>query len=307
MIPIPDSAVRAIGEVLNNRDRPMKERFRALFTLRNIGGECALECIGRCFDDDSALLKHELAYCLGQTQDVRAIPVLMKVLADTAQEPMVRHEAAEALGAIGDSSVEDILLQYSKDPVIEVAETCEIALERVRWLKQNPPEKKEPLEDANPYDSVDPTPPSVSESVSELKDILMDDSQSLFNRYRAMFSLRNLRTEEATLALASGLRGKSALFRHEVAFVLGQLQQECSIPFLVQSLRDPEENEMVRHECAEALGAIATEECTRVLNEYLKDEKRVVKESCEVALDMSEYENSPEFQYADTLTKVNDS
>lgn len=292
----------AIGDVLNNRDRPLKERFRALFTLRNIGGELALESIGRCFDDESALLKHELAYCLGQMQDVRAIPVLTRVLADTQQEPMVRHEAAEALGAIGDSSVEETLVSFSADPVVEVAETCEIALERVRWLKQ----KKETLKDDNPYASVDPTPPSASKSVEELKHILQDESDTLFNRYRAMFALRNLRTEEATLALASGLKGKSALFRHEVAFVLGQLQEECSIPFLVENLRDPSENEMVRHECAEALGAIATDECTRVLNEYLKDEKRVVKESCEVALDMCEYENSPEFQYADTLVKVNE-
>ena len=61
---------------------------------------------------------------------------------------------------------------------------------------------------------------------------------------------------------------------------------------------------MVRHECAEALGAIATEECTRILADYLCDKERVVKESCIVALDMSEYENSGQFQYADGLTKL---
>ncbi|XP_052901511.1 deoxyhypusine hydroxylase [Anopheles moucheti] len=302
MAQVEESKLIAIGDVLNNRERPLKERFRALFTLRNIGGESALESIGRCFDDESALLKHELAYCLGQMQDVRAIPMLTKVLADMQQEPMVRHEAAEALGAIGDISVEETLVNFSKDPVVEVAETCEIALERVRWLKQT--QQQALKDDPNPYASVDPTPPAASKSIEELRRILMDESDTLFNRYRAMFALRNLRTEEATLALATGLKGKSALFRHEVAFVLGQLQEECSIPFLIENLRDPAENEMVRHECAEALGAIATEECTRVLNEYLQDDKRVVKESCEVALDMCEYENSPEFQYADTLVKV---
>lgn len=305
MLKIKDSKVDAIGAMLNNRDRPMKERFRALFTLRSIGGERALDAIARCFEDDSALLKHELAYCLGQMQDVRAIPILTKVLADVQQEPMVRHEAAEALGAIGDSSVEETLLVYCKDPVIEVAETCEIALERVRWLKENK-EEEASLKDDNPFASIDPTPPAPPTNVDELQRILLDESDNLFHRYRAMFCLRNKQTEEATLALASGLKAKSALFRHEVAFVLGQLKEECSIPFLVENLRDPLENEMVRHECAEALGAIATEECNRVLNEYLKDDKRVVKESCEVALDMCEYENSPEFQYADGLAKVSD-
>jgi len=72
----------------------------------------------------------------------------------------------------------------------------------------------------------------------------------------------------------------------------------------MSSLEDPAENEMVRHEAAEALGSIATPECVSALEKYLKDDKRVVRESCEVALDMCEYENSPEFQYADTLLKV---
>lgn len=119
-----------------------------------------------------------------------------------------------------------------------------------------------------------------------------------------MFSLRNIHTEESVLAISAGLKCGSALFRHEIAFVLGQLQEPCSIPYLTESLRNTAENEMVRHECAEALGAIATDDCTLVLNEYLNDSKRVVKESCEVALDMCEYENSTEFQYANVLSAV---
>jgi deoxyhypusine monooxygenase len=61
---------------------------------------------------------------------------------------------------------------------------------------------------------------------------------------------------------------------------------------------------MVRHECAEALGSIATEECIQILNRYVKDKETVVRESCEVALDITDYEKSNEFQYADGLIKV---
>lgn len=85
--------IQQIGVVLNDKQRPLKERFRALFTLRNIGGKESIACIEECFKDDSALLKHELAYCLGQMQDVTAVPTLIKVLRDLEQEPMVRHEA----------------------------------------------------------------------------------------------------------------------------------------------------------------------------------------------------------------------
>ncbi|XP_037049814.1 deoxyhypusine hydroxylase [Bradysia coprophila] len=297
MVKVDDSKLQSIGNVLNDPNRPLKERFRALFTLKNIGGHQSIKSIAECFRDESALLKHELAYCLGQMQDVAAIPCLIAVLEDVNQEPMVRHEAAEALGAIGNIEVKEILERFAKDPVVEVAETCEIALDRINWLANN----NDRVVDNNPYASVDPSPPSSTNNISELKATLLNEDAKLFDRYRAMFSLRNLRTNESVLALSEGLRCGSALFRHEVAFVLGQLQEECSIPFLAASLRDINENEMVRHECAEALGAIASEECVQILNEYLNDDKRVVKESCVVALDMCEYENSPEFQYANAL------
>lgn len=295
---ISQSQIQAIGAVLGDSSRPLKERFRALFTLRNIGGRTAIECIEKCFGDESALLKHELAYCLGQMQDRSAIPVLIKVLEDKNQEPMVRHEAAEALGAIAGEDVFPILKKFEHDSVVEVAETCQLALKRVEWIKH--PENRL-LADYNPYNSVDPAPPASSNNVEELKSILLNEEATLFERYRAMFALRNLRTPLAVKALGSALKCGSALFRHEIGFVLGQLQDGEGIPYLKESLEDSDENEMVRHECAEALGAIATPECTAILEKYVQDEKRVVKESCEIALDMCEYENSPEFQYANAL------
>jgi HEAT repeat protein len=42
--------------------------------------------------DSSALLKHELAYCLGQMKLASALPALEKTLRDKSEDPMVRHE-----------------------------------------------------------------------------------------------------------------------------------------------------------------------------------------------------------------------
>lgn len=86
-------SIKRIGGILNDDKRPLKERFRALFTLKNLGGEEAIECIAQCFSDSSALLKHECAYCLGQMQDLRAVPFLKRILEDTQEDIMVRHEA----------------------------------------------------------------------------------------------------------------------------------------------------------------------------------------------------------------------
>lgn len=297
--------VSAVGQVLTDSGLDLTRRFRALFTLRNLGGAEAIEWISKAFTDESALLKHELAYCLGQMQDKRAIPILIAVLKDTQQAPMVRHEAGEALGAIGDPVVLDLLKEYSQDPVIEVAETCQLAVRRLEWL-QSGGEKQlnDGNTDKNPYCSVDPAPPAVRKSVSELRTILLDESLPLFERYRAMFALRNLGNEEAVLALGEGLQCSSALFRHEIGYVLGQMQHPAAVPALRAALERSGENPMVRHEAAEALGSIGKEECLTVLQQYCGDGERVVKESCEVALDMLEYENSDQFQYADGLVRL---
>lgn len=303
---VEDAAVRAVGKVLNDRGRPLKERFRALFTLRNLGGECAIECIASCFTDPSALLKHECAYCLGQMRDPRAIPTLEKLLRDKKEEAIVRHEAAEALGAIGEPECVNVLSEFVSDETAVVAETCQLALARIAWLS-SAESQLEAFADS-PYSSVDPAPPLLPDDgggVEEQARVLMDKSAPLFERYRAMFSLRNEGSEPAIRALAQGLRcPSSALFRHEVAYVLGQARHEAAVERLGEVLADERECGMVRHECAEALGSIATGDCFDMLRRFETDEEPLVRESCAVALDMCEYENSCELQYADTLLKV---
>lgn len=92
-------------------------------------------------------------------------------------------------------------------------------------------------------------------------------------------------------------------------------------------LEDNNESDMVRHEAAEALGGIATPEVLPHLKSWMnkKDAPRVVRESCQVAIDMWEvcihlsstlhyfliddmqYENSNELHYsigAQTLEPV---
>ena len=143
----------------------------------------------------------------------------------------------------------------------------------------------------------------VETDVKKLREILLDEEACLFERYRAMFSLRNLGTKEANLALAEGLLCKNALFRHEIAYVLGQIQSEDTKDALFQCLRNTSENDMVRHECAEALGSIASEDINQELGKYLgKEEPAVLRESCVVALDFVDYNKSEEFQYANSAT-----
>ena len=84
----------------------------------------------------------------------------------------------------------------------QIAETCQLAIERIQWLSS---EKStvEKLSD-NPYNSVDPAPPSEETNVSKLREDLLNEELSLYARYRAMFGLRNIGDEQCVLALADG-------------------------------------------------------------------------------------------------------
>ena len=80
------------------------------------------------FTDQSTLLKHELAYVLGQMKNPSALPTLERVLRNLEEDPMVRHEAAEAMGAISSMQSIPTLKELLHDERREVRETCEIAL-----------------------------------------------------------------------------------------------------------------------------------------------------------------------------------
>lgn len=143
-------------------------------------------------------------------------------------------------------------------------------------------------------------------SIPELESTLLDTKLPLFKRYRAMFALRDLASPPdlptavpAVQALAAGFKDPSALFRHEIAFVFGQLSHPASIPSLVETLSDKKEASMVRHEAAEALGSLGEEEGVEdVLKRFLNDPEQVVRDSIIVALDMAEFERNGEMEYA---------
>ena len=117
-----DAAIVRVGAVLQDITKPLAERFRALFTLKNVGGSVAVESICRCFGDKSALLKHECAYCLGQMSNHPvATKVLKDLLRDKKVDIIVRHEAAEALAALGSQDARSLLEKYCNDSAVEVS------------------------------------------------------------------------------------------------------------------------------------------------------------------------------------------
>ena len=132
-----------LRRTLASETTPLARRFRALFALKHIACENpptpqtlpAIDAIAVAFGSPSALLKHELAYCLGQTRNPAAVPYLRAALQDDKQDAICRHEAAEALAALGDMASLPLLeaMRDTEGQPEAVRETCEIAVDKLRW------------------------------------------------------------------------------------------------------------------------------------------------------------------------------
>ncbi|KHJ30241.1 putative deoxyhypusine hydroxylase [Erysiphe necator] len=305
-----EATILELKKSLCSEYESLPKRFRALFSLKHIAKTelslPALEAIAAAFSSPSALLKHEVAYCLGQTKNIAAIPHLRAVLTNKNEDAMCRHEAAEAMGAIGDIDCLDVLTKFrdAEDEDRVVRETCEIAVERILWEQKDACNEK--FRNSK-FTSIDPAPSKNNDdSIEHLEQELLSQKLPLFRRYRSMFSLRDLasssRSSTATLAvlsLAKGLSDPSALFRHEIAFVFGQLGHPASIPALTATLSNMNEVSMVRHEAAEALGSLGDQPGVKeILKKFFNDKDQIVRESIIVALDMADYETSDQIEYA---------
>ena len=140
-----DTSIDFLRTTLISESTPLARRFRALFGLKHLAcldpptpqSAAAIDGIAAAFGTPSSLLKHELAYCLGQTRNLASSPFLRDRLQDRHEEAICRHEAAEALGALGDTDSLGLLRSLRDDPTEEevVRETCDIAVARLEWLE----------------------------------------------------------------------------------------------------------------------------------------------------------------------------
>jgi len=210
--------------------------------------------------------------------------------------PIVLHESAEALGNIDNQNNIDLLTKFLSSEHDIIKETCELSIDNLKWMNQTNQGETEGLNKGGfIYDTNDPAPPfnfKTNPHYSNLKileEILINKNETLFNRYRVIFTLREMSNEEAAKLLCVCFDKKyndrfSPLFKHEVSFVLGQMseKQQAPISILERVLQDEQEHEIVRHETAIALGIIS--KSGELLKKYCNHENQLLRESCEIAI-----------------------
>ncbi|AFN83239.1 hypothetical protein EROM_061480 [Encephalitozoon romaleae SJ-2008] len=279
--------VEIAGNNLKNDGIPIARRMRSLFYLRNILAPESVNAIVGAFGSKSILLKHEAAYVLGQMCMEESVHVLLSILSDENEDEIVRHEAGEALGNFKPTKeIVEGLKKYANHPLKPISETCYLALMKLR----------NGVNDVSKFGSRDPAPPMEGD-FEEARRILLDSSECLYRRYQAMFYLRDLETSDAIHALGKAMEDESSLFKHEISFVFGQMRSIESIPYLIKGMEDVKEHGMVRHECAEALGAIGNDKSLEALVKYLYDPCDILRESVEVAGGIHNYMTGCEIEY----------
>ena len=128
-----------------------------------------------------------------------------------------------------------------------VVETCELAQDLIKWNQETDCGKSEGIDLTKlKFRTNDPAPPFNYQKNPQYADtafltqFLLDPSKSLFDRYRAMFTLRELNSEASCHAICQTLLPENfatcgALMKHEVAFVLAQMDSvfHVAVPYLL--------------------------------------------------------------------------
>ncbi|EKX73723.1 conserved hypothetical protein [Theileria equi strain WA] len=291
-----------IESVLLSKDVQLSAQLRALYFCRDLPIEDATKILLSALEiHHETFLRHEIAYVIGQSGCFNASDALEKLLKDSSEDPMVRHEAAEALGAIGSKNSLELIKKYSTDHCRAVSDTCKLALHSLLTSEQESQSDTAHVScpvSYSAYRAIDPILSALdceNMTLESLSTILMNEGLPLYKRYEALYAIRNIATGDAAKVIGSAMVNdkSSEVFRHECAFVLGQMQEVSSVNFLVECLKNSQEEPMARHEAALALGSCGST-CTEqeyfqlimdTLTQHLQDSVKVVSDSCLVALD----------------------
>ena len=119
----------------------LEDKYEAMYALRTIPTEEACFALRECYPylGTSELLKHELMYILGQNRYPSSLDFLIKSLHDETEDPVVRHEAGEALSNFSD--YKDMILpelkKHLNSNVSVLKSTVEIAIRKMESFNPN--------------------------------------------------------------------------------------------------------------------------------------------------------------------------
>lgn len=296
-----DQSVEPFRQILLSPTETVENKYQALFQLRSIPTEEACIALKESYPHlgTSDFLKHDVMYILGQNRHPSSIDFLLHAVHDEQESPVVRHEAAEALGNFPEFRERLIpeLRKHWDSPVSELRSTVRLSIPK---LEQFDPTSnnfnkfmKGTMEPAEPFSLAQLTQylASVSKTQEDLLSIMVDASVDEYIRYRIMYFLRDKNDTDAARTVARILRkvyrpSTTPLLRHEVCFVMGQFDQKANDPEIRQilgdTITDASEADIVRHEAILAYSQIWGND--ELIVAQKNDANQLVNESAQVVM-----------------------
>jgi len=142
---------------------------------------------------------------------VDKIVPFLEMIIDGDYPQIVIHEAVEALGNMNNYDTLALLKKFEREdsPHTEmVRETVELARDLITWDRETDRGRTEGIDlSKRKIKTNDPAPPfnywkdAKYRDVDYLTSVLLDTSQTAFNRNRALFTLRELMSKESCIAI----------------------------------------------------------------------------------------------------------
>eukprot|EP00477_Mikrocytos_mackini_P001440 GAHX01001547.1.p1 GENE.GAHX01001547.1~~GAHX01001547.1.p1 ORF type:complete len:312 (-),score=72.70 GAHX01001547.1:2106-3041(-) len=303
-------------------NRTVVQNYRKVFDQLDNYTEKSFDILKEIYKiSESVLIRHEVAYVLGQLEHFPSIDYLFEIADNVNESEVTRHEAVEALSSIIKGNPELIakylskLASYIGDKSKVLSET---AILTVYELSEDSDSNEDNNEDTlkkvkkskNEMNRLDPVSIDQSEfdqlKSSHLKNLLFNCEVSLPYKYKVITKLREFGSEGAHI-LCEYIRlnlkhtnkdivnkeSPSALIKHEIAFILAQIGDKESVDCLEEVVKDKNEHDVVRHEAAISLGTIVgglkdqkrKEDIIAFLESEIRSENDdLVVESCVVAI-----------------------
>ncbi|CDO65821.1 deoxyhypusine hydroxylase [Plasmodium reichenowi] len=257
--------------LVNIKNDYIEKQMRALYECREVYKDDIDEVINiltyALKNNDSILLRHEIAYVIGQISNEKCNNILINLLSDENENIMVRHEAAEGLAAIGSESNIPIIKKYLNDSNVEVRETCELALssliEKNKYaacscINKTVPYKNNLLNNDKPKSNSHSHSNSFSNSQDDAHDDIYFHSKKKFNTIDPVVCISDSNNKKHVNDLIRDLNNEALALknRYEALFLLRDMETDISLNALGEALINDKSSAIFRHELAFVLGQV---------------------------------------------------
>ncbi len=297
-------AVRALANVVDRSSVPLLTRalIDGTNAWRRAGAATllgltrdpqALPVLERAAKDRSSIVRGAVVDALNTMGGASAGNAIRPLLADP--DPRVRLKASVALGRLHDTRSVSVLIQLLRDPHTEVQSQAALSLAELGDRRVVPALKRMLRQDVSAQGKmIAKTTFGTCFYAAFALGALGDASatpllirglsdKDKFVRSQAANALGRMRDTRAVVPLThTVLHDPFVLARFGAAQSLGRLRDKRAVPFLVQSLRDA--NEDVREQSAKALGALGDKRAVPPLIAALKDTDEAVPRAALLAL-----------------------